>query len=190
VKRFAFNRWRSVHIRIVVCLSTRRHLGVVNISCTRHWNDEPIGTLPVKRMFLFVPSSEYGKPMSAAVYWSAYTTPGYSGRPGRRGKNAYGIRENLKVWQLSNHFFDISSAFTHNFSETFIRCRAGLCPAFPGHRCLLSPPGLAQAPCYAAGRADLRGAICPCSATISHSLQVARAVARTPEAFPSGEDRS
>ena len=139
---------------------------------------------PAKRTFSFVPSSEYGKPTSVAVCWNVYTTPDYSGRLGRLGKNDYETRGNLKVWQPSNH-----PLIFYSDNVGFIRCRTCIFPAFAGKCSLLSPPGLAQAPCYAARRAYLCSTIFPRSATISHSLQVARAVACAPEAFPSGEDR-
>ena len=43
-----------------------------NHFCTRDWSDELTSKSPAKRTLLFVPSSEFGKPMSAAFCWSAY----------------------------------------------------------------------------------------------------------------------
>jgi hypothetical protein len=155
-----------------------------NDVCTRDWNDELTSKLPAKRPLLFMPSSEYGKRTSAAVCWSAFKMSDCFGRPGRRGKSVYGIRESSKVWLPTN---PVHSALLTD-TETF-RCRAVSCPTLSEPCHVFNPSSLAQAACYATGRDRLCGAVCQCSITISHSLQVARAVARALEAFPPSQDR-
>jgi hypothetical protein len=68
--------------------------------------------------FSFVPFSEYGKHTSAAVSWSASKTPDYFGKLGRRGKDACGIRENLKVCPASKSRFNYF-CLAHKISGTF-----------------------------------------------------------------------
>ena len=161
--------------------------GVVFIFGPRHWNDEPTSKSSAKMTFLFVPFSEYGKHTSAVVSWSASKTPDCFGKLGRRGKDACGIRESLKVCAASKSHFNYF-CLAYKISETSFRCRACFCSAFPDQPCVVSPPALAQAPCYATGRAGLCNTICSRPATISRSFQMARAIACAPEAFPPGED--
>ena len=92
--------------------------GVVFIFGPRHWNDEPTSKSSAKMTFSFVPFSEYGKHTSAVVSWSASKTPDYFGKLGRRGKDACGIRENLKVCAASKSRLTISALLT-KYPERF-----------------------------------------------------------------------
>lgn len=73
---------------------------------TRHWNDEPISKSSVKTTSSFVRFSEYGKHTNAAFCWSASNVPSPFGKLGRRGKDACGIRGDLKVCAASKSRFD------------------------------------------------------------------------------------
>ena len=152
--------------------------GVVIIVGTRHWNDEPTSKSFAKMMFLFVLFSEYGKHTSAAVSWSAFKTPDYFDKLGRRGEDACGIRENLKVSATSKSRFNYFLPCSQDIRNVL----------FPDQPCVLSPPALAQTPRYPTGRAGLCNTICARPATISRSFQMARAIACAPEAFPPGKD--